>query len=165
MNTKKTFAIKRPADLNQPAPEAAMNYPSPVTARDFMERSAVAATPLASLRDLATQLIHNDFSGIPVAASDGRVIGMVTESDIVRALIEGKPLETLTAGHVMASPAITVDVDTPIEDVMKKLVENRIVRMPVTNKNKLVGIISRRDIIRATLEREFIAFGSFPTRW
>jgi len=132
-----------------------------VTAKDIMEKPVLAATPLASLRDVATQLVTNEFSGMPVAASDGRVVGVVTESDIVRALIEGKRLENLTAGEVMTGPPITVDVDTPIGDVMKKLEDNRIVRVPVTSQDRLVGIIARRDVIRAILEPEFIAFGDF----
>ena len=136
-----------------------------VTAKEIMERPALAATPLASLRDVATQLVTNEFSGMPVAGPDGAVVGVVTESDIVRTLIQGKHLENLTAAEVMTSPAITVDVDTPVEEVMKKLEDNRIVRVPVTNQNRLVGIISRRDVIRAVLEPEFITFGDFPTRW
>jgi CBS domain-containing protein len=132
-----------------------------ITAKDIMEKPVLAATPQASLRDVATQLVTNEFSGMPVAASDGRVVGVVTESDIVRILIEGKRLENLTAGEVMTGPPITVDVDTPIGDVMKKLEDNRIVRVPVTSQDRLVGIIARRDVIRAILEPEFMAFGNF----
>jgi CBS domain-containing protein len=58
----------------------------------------------------------------------------------------------------MTGPPITVDVNTSIEDVMKHLKENNIVRVPVTTENTLVGIISRRDVIRAVLEPEFMAF-------
>ena len=54
-----------------------------------------------------------------------------------------------------------MDVGTPIEEAMKSLEDNRIVRMPVTDQDKLVGIISRGDVIRAILEPEFIAFGDF----
>ena len=137
-----------------------------VTAKDIMQRPAIAATPRASLRDLAAQLVSNQFSGMPVVDADGKVIGVVTESDIVRVLIAGKHLENLTAAEVMTSPAISVDVDTPLDDVTKIMqVENHMMRVPVTNQDKLVGIISRRDVIRAILEPEFIAFGSFPTRW
>ena len=56
---------------------------------------------------------------MPVAGPDGRVMGVVTESDIVRTLIAGKRLEGLTAGEVMTGTPITVEVETPIEDVMK----------------------------------------------
>ena len=139
--------------------------PSILTAKDVMQSPAVAATPLASLRDVAVQLVKNGFSGMPVAAEDGKVIGVVTESDIVRALIQGHRLEYLTARDALSSPPITVDAEAPIETVMEKLAENRIMRVPVTNRGKLVGIISRRDVIRAILEPEFIAFGGFPTRW
>jgi CBS domain-containing protein len=132
-----------------------------ITAKDIMEKPVLAATPQASLRDVATQLVTNEFSGMPVAASDGRVVGVVTESDIVRILIAGKRLENLTAGEVMTGPPITVDVDTPIGEVMKKLEDNRIVRVPVTSQDRLVGIIARRDVIRAILEPEFMAFGNF----
>jgi CBS domain-containing protein len=152
----KSAAAVKPAMIQTPS----------ATAKDIMQRPAIAATPRASLRDLAAQLVTNEFSGMPVVDPDGRVIGVVTESDIVQVLIAGKQLENLTASEVMTSPAISVDVDTPLDEVMKMmLVENHIVRVPVTNQEKLVGIISRRDIIRAILEPEFVAFGSFPTRW
>ena len=126
-----------------------------------MQRPVVAATPRASLRDVASQLVTNEFSGMPVAAPDGRVVGVITESDILRALIEGKRLENLAASDVMTGPPIAVDVDAPIEEVMKRLEDYRIVRVPVTEENVLVGIIARRDVIRAVLEPEFIAFGGF----
>jgi CBS domain-containing protein len=132
-----------------------------LNAEDIMEQPVIAATPQASLRDVATQLVSNEFSGMPVAAPDGRVVGVITESDIIRALIQGKKLENLTAADVMSRPPITVDVDTPLEDVMKSLEDHRIVRVPVTSENMLIGIISRRDVIRAILEPEFMAFGEF----
>jgi len=128
-------------------------------AQDVMQQPVIAATPRASLRDVAAQLVANEFSGMPVADADGRVVGVITEADIVRALNEGKQLENLTATTVMTGPPITVDVETPIEDVMKSLEEHRIVRVPVTSNEKLVGIIARRDVIRSVLEPEFMAFG------
>ena len=146
------------AQKSTAAAQGATTRPS-VTARDIMQRPVVAATAHASLRDVATQLVKNEFSGMPVADPDGKVVGVVTESDIVRTLIAGKRLENLTAGEVMTGPPITVEVETPIEHVMKQLEENRIVRVPVMDHDKLVGIISRSDIIRAILEPEFIEFG------
>ena len=128
-------------------------------AQDVMQQPVIAASHRASLRDVATQLVVNEFSGMPVADADGRVVGVITEADIVRALNEGMRLENLTAGSVMTGPPITVDVETPIEDVMKSLGEHHIVRVPVTSHEKLVGIIARRDVIRAVLEPEFMAFG------
>jgi CBS domain-containing protein len=131
-----------------------------IKAKQIMQKPVIAATSRASLRDVAIQLVTNEFSGMPVAAPDGRIVGVITEADIVRALVAGKRLENLTATDVMTGPPITVDVDTSIEDVMKRLQENNIVRVPVTAEHTLVGIISRRDVIRAVLEPEFMAFGT-----
>jgi len=132
---------------------------TPLTAKDVMQRPVIAATPRASLRDVASQLVANEFTGMPVVASDGRVVGVITESDIVRAVVQGKRLENLAASDVMTGPPITVKMDAPLNEVMKHLEENRIVRVPVTNDDVLVGIISRRDVIRAILEPEFIVCG------
>lgn len=134
--------------------------PTSLVARDIMESPVIAATPKASLRDVATQLVTNEFSGMPIVAPDGRVVGVVSESDIVRNLIDGKRMENLTAAEAMTGPPVTVDVDTPLESVMKSLEENHIVRVPVTQEDRLVGIISRRDVIKAILEPEFMAFGT-----
>jgi len=131
-----------------------------LTAKDVMQRPVIAATPRASLRDVASQLVANEFTGMPVVAPDGRVVGVITESDIVRAVVQGKRLENLAASDVMTGPPIAVKMDTPLEEVMKHLEENRIVRVPVTNDDVLVGIISRRDVIRAILEPEFIVCGT-----
>ncbi|MBZ5502326.1 MAG: CBS domain-containing protein [Acidobacteriia bacterium] len=130
-----------------------------LTAQDVMQRPVIAATPRASLRDVASQLVANEFTGMPVVAPDGRVVGVITESDIVHAVLQGKRLENLSASDVMTGPPIAVKVDAPLEEVMKHLDENRIVRVPVTNDDALVGIISRRDVIRAILEPEFIVCG------
>jgi len=130
-----------------------------LTAKDIMQQPVIAATPRASLRDVASQLVANEFTGMPVVAPDGRVVGVITESDIVRAVVQGKRLENLTASDVMTGPPIAVKMDTPLDEVMKHLEENRIVRVPVTNDDALVGIISRRDVIRAILEPEFIVCG------
>lgn len=128
-------------------------------AREIMQGPVLAATPRASLRDIATQLVTNHYTGMPVAAPDGRVVGVISEADLVRVLLEGKRLENLTATEVMTGPPITVDVDASFDEVLKSMEENRIVRVPVTSEGRLVGIISRRDVIRAVLEPEFIAFG------
>jgi CBS domain-containing protein len=128
-------------------------------AKEIMQGPVLAATPRASLRDIATQLVTNHYTGMPVAAPDGRVVGVISEADLVRVLLEGKRLENLTATEVMTGPPITVDVEASFDEVMKSMEENRIVRVPVTSEGRLVGIISRRDVIRAVLEPEFIAFG------
>jgi len=149
MATRATAAKPIPV----PKPTAALH-----TAKEIMQTPVIAATPRASLRDLAARLVTNEFSGMPVADPDGRVVGVITEADILRALLEGKHLENLSAAQVMTGPALTVDVKASLEEIMKVLQEHKIVRVPVTCEGKLVGIIARRDVIRAVIEPEFMVF-------
>ena len=123
-----------------------------------MQKPVLATTMRASARDVAAQLVRNEFSGMPVAERDGTLMGVVTEADILRVLGEGKALETLTAADIMTEKPATVDLEAPIAEVIQILQEHRILRVPVTERGRLVGIISRSDIIRAVLEPEFMAF-------
>jgi len=129
-----------------------------IKAREIMQKPVLATTARASVRDIAGQLVGNGFSGMPVADRDGTVLGVITEADIIKALVDGKALETLTAYDIMTANPTTVDVDTPIEEVMKALEEHHILRVPVTERGKLTGIVSRSDLIKAVLEPEFMAF-------
>ena len=129
-----------------------------LTAGRIMQKPVLATTMRASARDVAAQLVRNEFSGMPVAERDGTLMGVVTEADILRVLGEGKALETLTAADIMTEKPSTVDLEAPLTEVIQILQEHRILRVPVTERGRLVGIISRSDIIRAVLEPEFMAF-------
>ena len=125
---------------------------------EIMTKPVIATTPRASVRDIATQLVTNGFSGMPVAQKDGTVIGIITEYDILMAISEGTPLEKLIAEEIMSKAPLTVDVDTEVEEAIRLFEERVILRVPVTNKGKLVGILSRVDVIKSVLEPEFITF-------
>ncbi len=127
-------------------------------AADVMQKTVIATTPRASVRDIASQLIYNGFSGMPVVEPNGHVVGVITEADIIRALTDGKALESLMAEDIMHSDPIFVDAERPLKEVMKLLREFHILRVPVTEEGKLVGIISRSDVIKAVLEPEFLVF-------
>ena len=130
-----------------------------MTAEDMMNSPVIATTNRASVRDIATQLVVNGISGMPVTNREGEVLGVVTEADILDALMDGKKLETLTAQEIMSSEPITIDVKASLDEVMKLLQEKGILRVPVTDHGKFVGVISRVDIIRSVLEPEFMTFG------
>jgi CBS domain-containing protein len=130
-----------------------------MNAGQIMKSPVIATTPRASVRDIATQLVYNGFSGMPVTDPNGDVMGVITEADIIRVVTEGKQLETVTAQDIMSTKPVTVGVETPLEGVMKLLKEYHILRVPVTDHGKLVGIISRSDVIKALLEPEFLVFG------
>ena len=126
-----------------------------LTAKDIMTRPVVSARENASARDIAMQLLSGLYSGMPVADEDGKVIGVVTEFDLLGQVCEGKELVKLTAGDVMTRKPVTVDVNTSLNDLLKTMMENNIVRLPVTEDGRLVGVVARCDILRTFIEPEF----------
>lgn len=122
-----------------------------MNAQDIMTRSVVTAARTTSAREVAGMLLEGEFSGVPVADEDGEVVGIVTEQDLIRVLREKKPLDTTSAEEIMTEDVKSVDVNTPVGLVMEVLETGRIIRVPVTEDGVLVGIISRRDVIRAML--------------
>lgn len=127
-------------------------------ARDIMNRPVVAAAASTTARDVAIQMLMGGYSGVPITERDGRVIGLVSEIDVIRALRANKRLETTTAEEIMTTEVETVDVSVPVEKVMEILDTKKIVRVPVTEEGKLIGVISRPDVLRAFLEPKFMSF-------
>ena len=125
-------------------------------AGDIMSRPVLATTPKASVRDVAAQLLMTGFSGMPVAERDGTVVGVLSEADIIGLLVEGKELASITVREIMSHEPVTVDVEASIDEVLKLLVDH--LRIPVTDRGSLVGVIARSDAIRAELEPEFMTF-------
>jgi CBS domain-containing protein len=72
-------------------------------------------------------------------------------------LVDGNLLETLRAADIMSRTPTTVDVETPLEEVTKLLRWHYILRVPVTDRGRLVGIIPRSELIKSVLEPEFMA--------
>jgi predicted transcriptional regulator len=128
-----------------------------------MHEPVLAATRKAAVRDLITHLVVNKISGMPVAERDGTVVGVVSEDDVVRALVEGDPVDRLMVQDIMSPDPVTVDSETPIAEVMHTMHHECILRVPVTNKGKLVGIITRSDIIRTVAELEAMDEPDFIT--
>lgn len=128
-------------------------------ARDVMNQPVVAGDRSTTARDVAIQMLMGGYSGMPITEPDGSIVGIVTELDLVRALRQGLPLETTVSDEIMTRDVTSVDVDTPLEKVMEILDTRKFVRVPVTDGGRLVGAISRPDVLRAYLEPKFWTFG------
>ncbi len=126
------------------------------TAKEIMTRPVVSARKSASARDIALQLLSGLYSGMTVTDDDGRVAGIVTEFDLLDQIRQERDLSQLTAEDIMTRDVITVDVDTPVGDVVTILLDRNIIRLPVTEKGKVVGVIARCDLLRCYLDPAFI---------
>jgi CBS domain-containing protein len=126
-------------------------------ARDVMNTRVTAATPRAIGRDLALQLLSGMYSGLPVVDSKRKVIGVVTEFDLLQAIHEGRDLQTTKAEEIMSKPVICAQEDEEIDSVIAKMTEKNIIRLPIVGEDgKLVGVIARADILSRMIEPEFV---------
>jgi len=129
-----------------------------IKARQIMVRPVVAVGRTTTVRDLAIQMFMGGFSGMPVAERSGRLVGIVTEFDLIRAIREGKPVDSTQAQDVMTTDVICVDANADVDEVMEVMETARVIRVPVTSNGRLVGVIARPDVLRAFVEPNFMEF-------
>jgi CBS domain-containing protein len=121
-----------------------------MVAKDIMTRDVITASPALSVKELAQLLIKNQISGVPVADERGDIIGLVSEADII-----GKKGKQVQA--IMSQRVYSVKEDTSVEEIAQLMTAQRIKRVPVMNDGKLVGIVSRADIVNTIAMGENLA--------
>lgn len=121
-------------------------------AKELMTRPVISARKDTSIRDISLQLLSGSYSGMPVTDEDGNVIGMVTEFDILAQIQKGRKLDKVRAGDIMVTRVLTADISTPVEEVISIMLDKDIIRLPVTEKGRLEGVIARCDIIKKYIE-------------
>ena len=137
--------------------------------QDVMTHDVLCVAPEASLKEVATVLVEHAVSGVPVCDGDGRVLGVVSEADILYkergpTLRRGGPLAWLvdgggydevvksaarTAGEAMTRPAVTIDPARPVSEAATLMLASRVNRLPVVKEDRLLGIVTRADLVRA----------------
>ncbi|MFN3480013.1 MAG: CBS domain-containing protein [Thermodesulfovibrionales bacterium] len=142
-------------------------------AKDIMTEDVITVSPSMTIEELARVLMKNQISGAPVVDEDGSLIGIVTENDLItqnkrlhiptilrlfdafiplgtsRLEKEIKKITATTVGEVCTKKVITVEPETPLEEIATIMTEKKIHLIPVLEKGKIVGIIGKRDIIKS----------------
>jgi CBS domain-containing protein len=119
-------------------------------AKDIMTRDVITVGPEITVRNLAMTLIKNQISGAPVAAKNGKIIGVVSEADIVGK--KGKDVKS-----IMSKKVIGVGENTSVEEIARLMTAHRIKRLPVMRGDQVVGIVSRADIVSAIAMGKHVA--------
>ncbi|MBM4065077.1 MAG: CBS domain-containing protein [Planctomycetes bacterium] len=127
-----------------------------MVAKDIMNKIVTAAKKNTIGRDLAIKLLSGMYSGLPVVDDKGRVVGVVSEFDLLKAIKEGKKLEQVTAEDIMSKKPICVTENTPVDEIIDLMTKHNIIRVPVLRNDNLVGVISRCDILSSIVEPEFV---------
>lgn len=142
-------------------------------ARDIMTSPVVTATPDVTVKDLVALMVAHRISGIPIVTHAHELVGIVTEGDllykeilprpaepapivqrlpipgIVEAVERARKAEGLRAGEVMTAPVLTVTEATAVHEIATLMVRHKINRLPVLRAGRVVGIVSRADVLKA----------------
>lgn len=137
--------------------------------RDVMTSDVVTARPEMSLKEAAREMAARGISGMPIVDDEMRVIGVISETDLVakerhepdeergalgRLVHRGvsddeRRFEARDVAAAMTAPAVTVTAHCPLTGAAERMLEGGINRLPVVQRGELVGIVTRADLVRA----------------
>ena len=134
------------------------------TVKDVMSTHVMACREHASFKEIAARLREQRVSAFPVLDDDDKVIGVVSEADLLtrEALGDDAPgmfggmlrhreqmkAEAITAADLMTKPPVTIEPDAPVEDAARLMYNARVKRLPVTAQDgRLIGIVTRSDVL------------------
>jgi len=148
-----------------------------LTARDIMTREIITITDDSTVKELARLLAIHQISGVPVIDDKGKLVGVVTESDLIfqtkklhiptvitildsvfylenpdKMGEEMKKMVGAKVKDILTSSPLTVNEDTPLDEIATMMAEKNVHTLPVVNKETLVGVIGKKDIIRTLIE-------------
>jgi CBS domain-containing protein len=121
--------------------------PVGVSVAEVMRKAVVTVGKNETLDKIAKIMEHAGIGSV-IIVDKGRIVGVLTEGDIIRALAKGKDYKKTKALEIMSRPVRTVAPDTDIEEATKIMRDLDITRLLVVRKNKLVGIITERDMVK-----------------
>lgn len=120
-------------------------------ARDIMMGDVLTVAADASLLDAAKIMINGDVSGLPVTDPAGRMIGLLSEVDVIREATGGTPTLSAAVESAMTRDVITATEATEVEAVAGLMLQHKIKRIPIVRDGAVVGIVSRLDLVKAML--------------
>jgi CBS domain-containing protein len=119
-------------------------------AKDIMTKKVITVSPQTTVKDLAKTLTKHKISGTPVTGKSGKLMGVVSRTDIVDKI--GNKVK-----EIMSQDIVRVSEETPVEEIANLFTTYKINRVPVLQGKKLTGIVSRADIVRAIAMGKHIA--------
>ena len=129
-------------------------------AEQFMQDVVTSFRVEDTVDRLAGAMSEGGFGSVPILAKDGKLLGIVSEYDLLKAIEEGKEMTKVTAGEIMVKDPITVARNTPAMEIIHLLQERHFIRTPVVDADgKLVGVVSRRDLIQGYLRANKVVGG------
>jgi CBS domain-containing protein len=109
-------------------------------------------------KEVVFKMMGSGCPGLPVVNEEMEIVGIITAFDVLKALRSGTEIEAITVGKVMSKATLSADLNTPLEELIDMLINNNYTIIPITNNNRLVGIVSRNEILAAYAEPHMYQF-------
>ena len=122
-----------------------------MTASAVMTKDLVTICPDATIKEAIDLLISKQISGLPVVDDDQRLVGVITEFALL-AMVYDEKVQNHPVSQHMTREVITVEADDPINRIADLCIVHRVRRLPVMKDGRMVGLIARRDVLRAMHE-------------
>ncbi len=145
-----------------------------LTAKDIMTKDVITVKPDTSIEELSSLLVENEISGVPVVDDSGALYGIVTENDLIsrnkrlhiptvvsfldaaiylesskRFEQEVKRMSATRVGDICARKVVSISEDTTLIDIATIMTEKKVHLLPVVKADKIVGIVGKRDMVKA----------------
>lgn len=128
-----------------------------VKAKQLMTTNVITVTKDTPISEVVQLMVDHNITGIPVVEEDMTLVGMVTEKDILRLLYAGEEAKSKPVEEFMTRPAIHFDEEESVRDISDCLMNYDFRRVPITSGAKVVGVISRHDILKHMIESQAAA--------
>jgi CBS domain-containing protein/mannitol/fructose-specific phosphotransferase system IIA component (Ntr-type) len=155
---------RSPDEVRQLADLEGLRLQPRLTVRDIMAHHAFSVTPSTPARDAVDQMVRRRLRALPVVGDKQEVLGVVTEWDVMRALLPQIPRagvdsqepvipETLRVKDIMTRSVLCISEDLGLEEAANMMINKDVEQFPVTSEGKLSGFVTRGDIIRKLFGR------------
>lgn len=147
-----------------------------LTAKDIMTTNTVTLRPDADVSEAVRLMLENKINGLPVVDADGRLVGVICQSDLIAqqkkialpsffTLLDGlfpisateqldrevSKMTALTVDKAMTSEPVSVDASTPLDEIATLMVEKKLYTLPVLENGRVVGVVGKEDVLRTLI--------------
>jgi CBS domain-containing protein len=126
--------------------------PKTLTVGQLMQDALFTCTAQTDALAIGRLMTKQNFGGVPVVAEDGSLVGLVTEYDLLQAMIEGRDLRKVFASEIMTTQPLAARENMTLEEVANLFQDRYVMRLPVVRGKQLVGIVARRDLLHGYMK-------------
>lgn len=126
--------------------------PKTLTVGQLMQDAVFTCTPRTDALTIGRLMTKQNFGGLPVVGDDGTLLGLVTEYDLLQAMIDGRDLRKVFASEIMTTAPLTAREEMLLDEVANLFQDRYVTRLPVVREKKLVGLVARRDLLHGYMK-------------